>query len=127
MLAMGDEEAAGRLLDQCLAALGADPRPTSPLRVWNPLAEPALHAVRGDKEAALAALRSAIDRGPLVKVEGAARSGGWRRNPQYLLLHPHLRILHEEPEFQAMVAEVEADVARMRAAEDGRNDGRFTL
>ena len=70
--------------------------------------------MRGDKESALAALRSAIRRGPLLEREGAARLGGWRGNPQDLLLHPHLRILHDEPEFQAMVAEVEADVARMR-------------
>ncbi len=116
MLAMGDQAAAERLLDHCLAALKADPRPTSALRVFNPLAEPALHAVRGDKEAALAALRDAIDRGPLLQDEP---SGGWRGNPRDLLLHPHLRILQEEPEFQAMVAEVEADLARIRQALEG--------
>ncbi len=111
MQAMGNQEAAERLWHHCAAALKADPRPTSPLRVFNPLAEPALHAVRGDKKAALAALRRAINRGPLIEGEP---SGGWRGSPQDLLLNPHLDILQDELEFKAMVAEVEADLAQMR-------------
>ena len=66
MIAMNDEESAHRLLDRSLEALRADPRPVSVLRVFNPMGEPALYALRGDKKAALAALRRAIDRGPLV-------------------------------------------------------------
>lgn len=113
MSSMGDHASGERLLAYCLAVLRADPDPTSPLRVFNPLAETALHAVRGEKKAALAALRAAIDRGPLLQ---DAPSGGWRGNPHDLLLHPDLRTLHDEPEFQAMVAEIEADLARMRQA-----------
>ncbi|MEM7355762.1 MAG: tetratricopeptide repeat protein, partial [Acidobacteriota bacterium] len=111
--ATGDRSAGDRLLAHCLLTLQADPRPISPLRVFNPLAETTLHAVRGDKAAALSALRAAIDRGPLLEGES---SGGWRGNPRALRLHPHLQILQDEPEFQAIVAEVEADLVRMRQA-----------
>jgi hypothetical protein len=51
----------------------------------------------------LSALRQAIDE-------------GWRDFWWYLLKHdPTLESLHDEPEFQAMVAEIEADMAAQLA------------
>ncbi len=48
------------------------------------------------------ALRQAIDE-------------GWRFNWRYSLkLDPSLESLHDEPEYQAMVAEIEADMAAQR-------------
>jgi hypothetical protein len=59
--------------------------------------------LRGEKQKALAALRQAIDE-------------GWRSMWWYLLKHdPTLESLHNEPEFQAMVAEIEADMAAQLA------------
>ncbi len=47
----------------------------------------------------MAALRQAIDE-------------GWRTFWWYFLKHdPNLESLHDEPEYQAMVAEIEADMA----------------
>jgi hypothetical protein len=58
-----------------------------------------IYALQGDKQKALSALRQAIDE-------------GWRSLWWYPLKQdPILESLHEEPEFQAMVAEIEADMA----------------
>jgi TolB-like protein/Tfp pilus assembly protein PilF len=58
-----------------------------------------IYALQGEKQKALSALRQAID-------------AGWRRFWWYLLKNdPALESLHDEPEFQAMVAEIEADMA----------------
>ena len=58
-----------------------------------------IHAMRGETQAALAALRQTID-------------AGWRAYWWYLLEHDlTLESLRGEPEFQAMHAEVKADVA----------------
>jgi tetratricopeptide (TPR) repeat protein len=63
------------------------------------VADVKIHALRGDKQKALSGLRQAIDE-------------GWRSLWWYLLKHdPNLESLHDEPEFQAMVAEIEADMA----------------
>ncbi len=57
---------------------------------------------RGNQNA-LSALRQAIDE-------------GWRSLWWYLLKQdPNLESLHDEPEFQAMVAEIEADMAAQLA------------
>jgi tetratricopeptide (TPR) repeat protein len=62
-----------------------------------------IYALRGKKQKALLALRHAIDE-------------GWRGLWWYLLKHdPNLESLHDEPEFQAMVAEIEADMAAQLA------------
>jgi glucan phosphorylase len=62
-----------------------------------------IYALQGDKQKALSALRQAIDE-------------GWRRDWWYHLKHdPSLESLHDEPEFQAMVAEIEADMAAQLA------------
>jgi hypothetical protein len=59
--------------------------------------------LQGEKQKALSALRQAIDE-------------GWRGDWWYLLQHkPDLESLHDEPEFQAMVEEIEADMAAQLA------------
>jgi len=58
-----------------------------------------IYALQGDKQKALSALRQAIDE-------------GWRDSWRYSLEHDSaLESLHDEPEFQAMIAEIEADMA----------------
>jgi TolB-like protein/Tfp pilus assembly protein PilF len=63
------------------------------------VADAQIYALRGDKQKALSALQQAIDE-------------GWRNSWWYYLKYdPILESLHDESEFQAMVAELEADVA----------------
>jgi TolB-like protein/Tfp pilus assembly protein PilF len=63
------------------------------------LADVEIYALRGEKQKALSALRQAIDE-------------GWRTLWWYSLKQdPSLESLHGEPDFQAMVAEIEADMA----------------
>jgi len=58
-----------------------------------------IYAMRGERQRALSALRQAID-------------AGWRSFWWYSLEHDlSLESLHDEPEFQAMVAEIKADMA----------------
>ncbi len=67
------------------------------------IADVQLYALRGEKQKALSALRQAIDE-------------GWRSRWWYYLKHdPNLESLHDEPEFQAMIAEIEADMAAQLA------------
>ena len=62
-----------------------------------------IHALRGNKDLALAALRKAVD-------------AGWRTMwPFYLKHEPILESLHGEPEYQTILAEVEADMAAQLA------------
>jgi tetratricopeptide (TPR) repeat protein len=63
------------------------------------IADVQIYALQGEKQKALSALRQAIDE-------------GWRRYWWYSLKQdPTLESLHDEPEYQAMVAEIEADMA----------------
>jgi tetratricopeptide (TPR) repeat protein len=58
-----------------------------------------IHAMRGDTARALAALREAVDQ-------------GWRVDWWYFLQHdPNLSSLHGEPEYQAILGEIRADMA----------------
>ena len=62
-----------------------------------------IYALQGNKSKALSALRQAIDE-------------GWRNLWWYYLRRdPNLESLHDESEFQAMVAEIEADMAAQLA------------
>jgi hypothetical protein len=62
-----------------------------------------IYALQGEKQKALSALRQAIDE-------------GWRRMWWYFLKYdPSLESLHDEPEYQVMVAEIEADMAAQLA------------
>jgi hypothetical protein len=75
------------------------------------IADVQIYALRGDKQKALSALRQAID-------------GGWRFSWWYYLKYdPALESLHDEPEYQAMIAEIEADMAEQleRVREMERN------
>jgi hypothetical protein len=63
------------------------------------IADVQIHALRGEKQRALSALREAIDE-------------GWRMTWWYYLRRdPNLESLHDEPKYQAMVEEIRADMA----------------
>ncbi len=69
---------------------------------WGPgygFADVDLHALRGEKEKALAALR-----------EGVA-SGTRYLSRLQLLYNPNLESIRDTPEFAAIIAEIEADMA----------------
>ena len=96
----GEQQRADRLLDRSLQQIQLIPR------LGNNgygIADVQIHAIRGERQKALSALRTAIDE-------------GWRGLWWYLLEHDlSLESLHDEPEYQAMVAEVEADMAAQLA------------
>ena len=96
----GEREHADLLLNRSLEHIQAMPR-LGTRGYW--IADVKIYALRGEKQKALSALRQAIDE-------------GWRYNWWYFLKHdPNLESLHDEPEFQAMVAEIEADMAEQLA------------
>jgi tetratricopeptide (TPR) repeat protein len=66
------------------------------------IADVRIHALRGDKAKALAALRQ-------------AKNAGWRSGWRYLVLDPNLAAIRDEPEFKAIYAEIELDMTRQRA------------
>jgi TolB-like protein/Flp pilus assembly protein TadD len=96
----GEQERADLLLNRTLQKIETLPR----LSVFGyGIADVQIYALRGDKEKALSALREAIDE-------------GWRAFWWYYLKYdPILESLHDEPEYQAMVAEIEADMAQQLA------------
>ncbi len=61
----------------------------------------AIHAIRGDNQQAISALREAMDL-------------GWRKDWWWLLHHPMLDRVQNEPEWVELVSELEADIARQR-------------
>jgi tetratricopeptide (TPR) repeat protein len=92
----GEQERADLLLDRSLQHIQTLPRLGEP---GYGIADVRIYALRGDKQKALSALRQAIDE-------------GWRSSWWYFLkFDPTLESLHDEPEYQAMVAEIEADMA----------------
>jgi TolB-like protein/Tfp pilus assembly protein PilF len=96
----GEQEHADLLLNRSLGHIQTLPRLS-----WYGygIADVRIYALRGDKQKAMLALRQAIDE-------------GWRESWRYSLEHdPILESLHDEPEFQAMVAEIEADMAAQLA------------
>jgi tetratricopeptide (TPR) repeat protein len=67
------------------------------------IADVRIYALRGDRQKALSALRQAIDE-------------GWRSSWRYDLKYDSaLESLHDEPEYRAMIAEIEADMAAQLA------------
>jgi Tfp pilus assembly protein PilF len=96
----GEQERADRLLNRSLQHIQTLPQ----LGVYGyGIADAQIYALQGDKQKALSALRQAIDE-------------GWRVFWRYSLEHDsNLESLHDEPEFQAMVAEIEADMAAQLA------------
>ena len=96
----GEQERADLLLDHSLQYIQRIPR----LGQWGyGIADVQIYALQGEKQKAFSALRLAIDE-------------GWRNSWWYFLKYdPTLESLHDEPEFQAMVAEIEADMAAQLA------------
>ena len=68
------------------------------------IADVRIHALRGEKRAALAALREAEKAG--------WRGPNWR---YYRDFDPNLASIRDEPEFKAIFADIERDMARQRA------------
>jgi tetratricopeptide (TPR) repeat protein len=104
----GDQGHADLLLNRSLGHIQTLPRLG---RSGYGIADAQIYALQGDKQKALSALQRAIDE-------------GWRRFWWYhLKLDPTLDSLHDEPEYQAMVAEIEADMAEQltRVREMERN------
>jgi TolB-like protein/Tfp pilus assembly protein PilF len=104
----GEQEHADLLLNRCFQHIQTLPRlGQSGYRI----ADVRIYALQGDKQKALAALRQAIDE-------------GWRSFWRYFLKHDSaLKPLHDEPEYQTIVAEIEADMAEQleRVREMERN------
>jgi len=96
----GEQERADRLLEGSLQYIQRIPRLGD--RGYD-IADVQIYALQGDKQKALSALRLAIDE-------------GWRNSWWYYLKYdPILESLHDEPEYQVMVAEIEADMAEQLA------------
>jgi adenylate cyclase len=95
----GEQEQADLLLERSLPQIQRRPRLGS--RGYE-IADVQVYALRGEKQKALSALRQAIN-------------DGWRAGWWWWLSKPDLESLHDEPEFQAMVAEIEADMAEQLA------------
>jgi TolB-like protein len=95
LIRTGEQERADLLLDRSLEYIQTVPR----LGLGHWIADVQIYALQGEKKKALAALRQAIDE-------------GWRAFWWYFLKrNPNLESLHDEPEYQAMVEEIEADMA----------------
>jgi hypothetical protein len=96
----GEQELADLLLELVFERIQTIPRLG---QIGYGVADVKIYALRGEKQKALSTLRQAIDE-------------GWRAFWWYFLKHdPTLESLHGEPEFQAMVAEIEADMAAQLA------------
>jgi hypothetical protein len=96
----GEQAQADLLLNRSLQYIQALPRLGD---AGYGIADVEIYALQGNKQEALSSLRQAVDE-------------GWRIHWWYLLQHdPNLESLHDEPEFQAMIAEIEADMAAQLA------------
>ena len=96
----GEQQRADRLLEGSLQYIQTRPRLGHD---GYGIADVQIYALRGKKQKALSALRQAIDE-------------GWRNSWWYFLKYdPTLESLHDEPEYQAMIAEIEADMAAQLA------------
>ena len=92
----GDHARANLLLDRSMAFVKTIPR--MGVNGYG-IADVRILAVQGKGEQALAALRQAVDEGWRI---------AWRNSLQY---DPTVLSLHDEPGFQAIIAELEADMA----------------
>ena len=98
----GEQQRADQLLDRSLQQIQRLPRRGGVAGYG--IADVQIHAIRGERQKALSALRIAIDAGQ--------RNFWW-----YRLQHDmSLESLHDEPEFRAMVEEIRADMAAQLAA-----------
>jgi tetratricopeptide (TPR) repeat protein len=92
----GETQKAGTVLEQILDVLQTETR----LGIAGfAVADVQTYVLQGRNPEALKALREAVDE-------------GWRRSwPFWLRYDPILESLHDEPEYQAIIAELEADMA----------------
>ncbi len=96
----GEKERANLLLEKSLQHIRTKPR--LGINGYS-MFDVDIFAMQGQKQKALAALRQAVDE-------------GWRRYWWYNLKYePDLVSLHDEPEYQAIVAEIETDMASQLA------------
>jgi len=96
----GNQKRAQALLDCCMRFIHTIPR-LGQEGYW--ISDSAIYSLRGDTGAALTALREAIDQ-------------GWRASWWYHLKHdPNFDAIRDEPDFQAMVQEIEADMSKQLA------------
>jgi TolB-like protein len=80
-----------------------------------------IHAMRGDRERAIAGLREAIDMGWRVSDNSPRDSSWWMIRQDWKLAN-----LHQDPEFIALMNELEADIRRQRQwYEDHKDDPLF--
>jgi len=95
----GRLDRANYLFDQMLEAMQSmhRTRGRNAYGAW----DAAIHAIRGDKQQAISALREAVNQ-------------GWRKDWWWLLRSPLFDRVRNEPEWMAIVSELEADVARQR-------------
>lgn len=97
LIRSGEQERAGQLLDRSLAFVRSSHR-LGPSGYG--ISDVLILALKGDTEAALAALRQAIDQ-------------GWRKSWWFYLEHdPNLDSVRGDARFQAMLAEVKVDMAK---------------
>ncbi len=104
----GEHERARLLLDRGEEFIRSIPRVP-----WNGywIADAEIHALRGREREALAALR-------------AAESAGWRSFWRYYRdFEPNLAAIRNEPEFKAVFADIERDMAEQRARLAARPEG----
>jgi hypothetical protein len=99
---MGELDRAAAVLDASERFMHSLPRLGS---LGYEVADVQIHALRGDKAKALAALREAEQAG--------WRGPGWRYS---LDTDPNLAAIRDDPEFQSVFADIERDMARQRAA-----------
>jgi tetratricopeptide (TPR) repeat protein len=97
---VGEREQSELLRERSLEQLRSAPR--MGIR-GSGISDARIHIQRGKKQEALLALREAVDEG--------YRVGWWWE----IKLKPDFEPLHDEPEFQAMLAEIEADMAAQLA------------
>jgi TolB-like protein/Flp pilus assembly protein TadD len=98
----GEQQRADRLLESSLRYIQQIPR-LGDYGSGYGIADVQIYALQGDKQKTLSALQRAIDE-------------GWRNSWWYYLKYdPTLESLHDEPEFQAMIEEIEADMAAQLA------------
>jgi TolB-like protein/lipopolysaccharide biosynthesis regulator YciM len=100
----GRQDPADELYDQMLALM----READRLNDGYGAIDASIHALRGHKQLALSTMREAID-------------AGWRQSWWAFRLH-YFDAMKDEPEWNAMMAELEADIDRQRAWYDAHRD-----
>ena len=98
----GEQERADLLLDRSLAFIHSSGIHRLGFGGYR-TADVEIYALRGEKQQALTTLRQAIDDGWRI---------AWRYHLEY---DPNLESIRNEPEFQAMLAEIKANIAQQLA------------